>query len=85
MSERGANSLHVYAWHGFVVKLFSLLGVFALAGKMPQPLGVGLWFLIALGLTVALSGPTTARFTQGRLLDPLARMLLRGTRSAPTT
>lgn len=85
MSERGANSLHVYAWHGFVVKLFSLLGVFALAGKMPQPLGVGLWFLIALGLTVALSGPTTARFTQGRLLDPLARMLLRGTRSAPTS
>ncbi|MDX9709961.1 MAG: hypothetical protein RBT64_10455 [Trichloromonas sp.] len=77
MSERGANTLHVYAWHGFVVKLFSLIGLFAFAGKLPQALGVVLWFLVAVGLTVALSGPAVARFTQRRLLDPLAKRLLR--------
>lgn len=82
MSERGANTLHVYAWHGFVVKLFSLLGVFAFVGMLPQALGVSLWFLVALALTAALSGSVVARFTQRRLLDPLARLLLRGIRSA---
>ena len=82
MSERGANSLHVYAWHGFVVKLFSLFGLFVFADKLPQALGVVLWFLVAIGLTVALSGQTVARFTQGRLLDPLAKLLLRGGRSS---
>ena len=84
MSERGANSLHVYAWHGFVVKLFSLLGLFTFAGKLPQALGVVLWFLVAVGLTVALSAVPVARFTQGRLLDPLAKLLLRGGRSSST-
>ncbi len=84
MSERGANSLHVYAWHGFVVKLLALFGVFAFAEKMPQALGVVLWFLVALGLTIALSGPATARFTQNRLLDPLTQRLLRGARSSAT-
>lgn len=84
MSERGANSLHVYAWHGFVVKFLALFGVFAFAEKMPQALGVVLWFLVALGLTIALSGPATARFTQNRLLDPLTRRLLRGAGSSAT-
>lgn len=76
MSARGTNSLHVYAWHGFLVKLLSLFGLFGLVGKWPGPVAVVVWLGLALLLTLVLSNDSVAQFTQRRLLEPLSRLIL---------
>jgi len=76
MAERGQNSLHVYAWHGFLVKLFSLVGLFALTANWSQPVTLIFWLALAMPISFALSSPVVARFTQCWLLDPVAKMVL---------
>lgn len=84
MSERGQNTLHVYVWHGLLVKLLALIGLIAATGTWPQPVTLVFWLAVSLPIAFALSSQAVANFTQGWLLGPGARLLLGKTPPAKT-
>lgn len=76
ISELGGNSLYVYVWHGFFVKIFVGIGLISFLGNLWAPITLTIVFLGALILTLLLSTKFVAKNTQKLILNPVNSMLL---------
>jgi fucose 4-O-acetylase-like acetyltransferase len=76
ISEKGRNSLHVYVWHGFIVKVLTGAGLIAAIGQLPTASSLTILFAISLALTFILSDNWVAKSTQRFLIAPANELLL---------
>jgi len=80
ITEKGTNSIHVYLWHGFFVKVLSGAGLIAAIGHLPVVSSLTILFTISLLLTLFLSKKFIADSTQRFLIAPANDLLLNNSR-----
>lgn len=74
--SQGENSLYVYLWHGFFVKIFSGLGIINVIGNFPTIISLLILFGISTLLTFILSRCFVASNTQRFIINPVSNLLL---------
>ena len=72
----GNNSLQVYVWHGFFIKLLSISGVIYMVGEYPDYLILMITFLFSLVLTKLLASDFVSLSTKMFIIKPSERILL---------
>jgi len=75
-TDYGSNSLFVYVWHGFFIKFFIGVGLFALLEKQAEIVAITSLFLVALLLTSILSINLISKYSYKLLLNPFSKALL---------
>jgi len=75
-TKYGSNSLFVYVWHGFFIKLFIGIGIFTILGKQSEIVAITSLFLVALLLTSTLSINLISKYSYKLLLNPFSKALL---------
>ena len=73
--SQGKNSLYVYAWHGFFIKAFIILGVPMLLTSYSVVTCLSFLFVFSVVLTLTLSQEFIANKTKQLVLNPLHRIL----------
>jgi fucose 4-O-acetylase-like acetyltransferase len=76
LSIRGQNSLFVYVWHGFFVKVGMYFGVMQILSNLSNALALVTLFISAILITALLSSAFMANITNRFLLVPAQRLLL---------
>lgn len=76
MSKSGQNSLFVYVWHGFFVKVAMYLGVMKALSDVSNILALITLFICAILITAILSRDFVANLTNKLLFIPVQRLLL---------
>ena len=76
LSTRGQNSLFVYVWHGFFVKVGMYFGVMQALSHVSNTLALVTLFIAAIIITALLSSDFVANLTNRFLLLPAQRLLL---------
>ncbi|NOY63404.1 MAG: acyltransferase family protein [Gammaproteobacteria bacterium] len=74
--SKGKNSLQVYVWHGFFIKVFSGIGIIYVVGTFPTMMTLVVLFGVSVILTLMLSSDFVAKRTQDFILDPIHKILL---------
>jgi len=77
VTSLGQQSLFVYLWHGFAIKLFLGLGILALIGHQTPLVAILLSVITAIVITVLLSLNFVAGLTNKILLNPLQQFIKR--------
>ncbi len=77
ISTYGSNSLYVYVWHGFFIKIFASLGLISFIWEVSSLLALWILFFIALALTIILSTEFVEKNTQRFVLKPVKNILLK--------
>jgi fucose 4-O-acetylase-like acetyltransferase len=75
-SKYGSNSLYVYLWHGFFIKILTGIGFITLIGTINTSLALIALLLTSLVITLILSTDLIAKSTQKLLLIPTTRLIL---------
>lgn len=73
--SQGKNSLYVYAWHGFFIKAFIILGVPMLLTSYSVVTCLSFLFVFSVILTLTLSQEFIANKTKQLVLNPLHHIL----------
>jgi len=73
LSRYGSNSLYVYVWHGFFVKVFISFGLIGFMGQMNEFTVIFLSLIIAVIMTLLLSSQYVSENTQRVILKPIAK------------
>lgn len=76
LSIRGQNSLFVYVWHGFFVKIGMYFGVMQALNNISNALALIALFTISILITALLSSGFVENLTNRFLLIPAQRLLL---------
>ncbi|MBR9728449.1 acyltransferase family protein [Shewanella intestini] len=76
LATRGQNSLFVYLWHGFFVKIGMYFGVMQFLSNVSNTLALFTLFISAILITALLSSAYIANITNKFLLLPAQRLLL---------
>lgn len=76
LAKRGKNSLFVYLWHGFFVKVGMYFGIMHVLSNLSNTLAVVTLFISAILITALLSSVFIADITNKFLLVPAQRLLL---------
>ncbi|VAW51596.1 hypothetical protein MNBD_GAMMA05-1471 [hydrothermal vent metagenome] len=75
-SERGRHSMHVYAWHGFLIKLFLTFGVITFIGKSSLIMALFILFVMSFIITYLLSSNFVSDVTQRYVLEPFQKFFI---------
>ncbi len=76
ISRLGENSLYVYIWHGFFVKIALHYGAVEAFKGISTVMTLMILFVLALLLTFLLSARLVATKTQSLILDPMQRLIM---------
>lgn len=76
ISEQGRNSLYVYLWHGFIVKILINLGVINFLLEFRSPVILSAMFITALITSYFLSTIKVRFFTEKYLFRPFKKITL---------
>jgi fucose 4-O-acetylase-like acetyltransferase len=76
LTTRGQNSLFVYVWHGFFVKIAMYYGVMQTLSNVSNTLALVILFISAILITALLSSSFIANLTNRFLLVPTQKLLL---------
>jgi len=76
-SKYGENSLYVYVWHGFLVKILAWTGIIGFIAKLPAIVILIVLFGISGAVTLLLSTDFVAKYTQQLILQPANKILLK--------
>jgi len=77
LSKGGGNSLYVYVWHGFFVKIFVGTGIVYVIGSFSEILSLVLLFVISAVLMLVLSSNFIMKFSQRFIMKPIHNLLLK--------
>lgn len=76
LSTRGQNSLYVYVWHGFFVKVAMYLGIMQTLSNVSNIFAVVILFIASILITTLLSSPFVVDLTNRLILMPAQKILL---------
>ena len=76
MSKLGRNSLLVYLWHGFIVKLAIHFELMTVLDSISSPLILVILAILATVLTILLSADYVSNWTRKLLFRPASRLIL---------
>lgn len=71
ISRKGRNSLHVYVWHGFFIKVFISTGLIGIVGQLPAIIVLICLFALSSVLTFMLSSALIEKSTQRFIINPV--------------
>ncbi len=75
--DKGKNSLYVYVWHGFFIKIFSGIGIIYVVGRFPEIVSLIIFFGMSALLMLVLSSNYIAKNTQNFILEPVRKFLIK--------
>jgi len=73
--SRGKNSLYVYVWHGFFIKVFVGIGLVSMVAQLPLWIALSVFFIVSALLTLLLSRDFIAEKTHRLFFAPVERMI----------
>lgn len=76
LAKKGENSLFVYLWHGFLIKVGIYFGIKNVLSDLPDTMAVVTLFISAVLITALLSSVFVKNFTNKFLLSPTQRFFL---------
>lgn len=74
--DKGENSLYVYVWHGFFIKIFSGIGIIYVVGNFSEIVSLIIFFGMSVLLMLILSSNYIAKNTQNLILEPVHKFLI---------
>jgi len=75
-SSGGKNTLFVFVWHGFFIKIFAEVGLISIIGGFVPVLSIVVMFSISAILTVLLSNSFVANLSKNYILQPMEAIML---------
>lgn len=76
--SKGKNSLQVYVWHGFFIKVFIVTGIILSIGSYSSLISIPILFCISALLTLILSQDFIAEKTQIFIIGPIQSLMFKG-------
>jgi len=75
--NKGKNSLQVYVWHGFFIKVFTGAGVISAVGNYPAIISMLILFCMSVFLTLILSHDLVSEKTQLFIIGPVQSLIFK--------